>query len=346
LFLGLSGSALFILPIGILFAGISTYTFKSKSYSSLILMLSALMIPLLVGGVFIYQFGGLNNDSYWRMTSTMPFGEYVRITFSDRQIWLYVGLCAVISTTTHRKSLNFKAVKSFVLYQILLALVLLNPYLVNGLQMLVPPDGFWRLYFLFQYPTLMIILIGCVVKSIQSKLHFAAILPSLALLFSLYGGKNIFTLQDEWGYPKHFKSFGLPKLEHKETNSVLEAAKKCNSLVNGGIVLAPEKWEVAVHMLFPKVNTVSARHMHHNFLNTQYSILMPESVRNGATNFVSGIGGGNYDYFKIIITNSVSMVVVHIDALQQAKPLLLDWGYREASEVESYIVFCRETKNN
>ena len=111
-FLGLSGSALFILPIGILFAGISTYTFNTKSYSSFMLMLSAVVVPILVGGVFIYQFGGLHDDSYWRTTSTMPFGEYVRITFADRQIWLYVGLCAVISIRTQRKSLNFKAVKS------------------------------------------------------------------------------------------------------------------------------------------------------------------------------------------------------------------------------------------
>jgi hypothetical protein len=234
---------------------------------------------------------------------------------------------------------NSQAIRTFALYQVALGLILINPYIVNILQTVIPPDGFWRTYYLFQYPTLIILLSAFVFHAVAIKSIRLCLIPGVALLLSLYGAVSIFTLQKAWGYPKHFKDFTQPKLEERELESVQETARKCPAMSKGAIVLAPEMWEVTVQLLFPSVTTVAARHMRHNFLNTKIEdISVSESIRREAAESVSGTNKKSIDSFKSVLERRVDIVVVSKDADELLRPSL--FNYKRTSSDEAYSVYC------
>jgi hypothetical protein len=284
-FLGLTGSSLFILPVAITALILTELLFYHNIRPRhMSLLLGA--VPLIVGGIFIFKFGSLKDDSYWRGTEIMPFTDYVKLVFSGRSFFIYLALVPIL--LCKKLEINRAALIKFSMYQLILGVVLLNPLLLPLFHKLVPSDGFWRIYYLFQYPTIVAMLSMIAINYIKVNSYRKAFLSGAFLILLVVAGTSVLSLQNQWGYPHHFKEFFTEKLPEVELVSVKKASENCSLFKTSAVLLAPEQWEATAQMLAPSLMSVAARHMRHNFLNTDGSkISVPEKVRLNARNFGS-----------------------------------------------------------
>lgn len=336
-FLGLTGSALFILPIAIGTLILTELIFyKSVRPRFVSLLLGA--VPLVVGAVFIYKFGSLKDDSYWRGFAAMPFSDYVRLCLSGRGFFIYLALIPILLCKT--LEINRGALVKFSVYQLVLGVVLLNPLLHPVFLKLVPSDGFWRIYYLFQYPTIVAIIAMIAINLIKVRSYKKALISCVFLMLLIVAGGSVLSLQKQWGYPHHFKELLTEKLPEVELASVKEASKNCALFKGSAVLLAPEQWEVTAQMLEPSLMSVAARHMRHNFSNTDNSqISVPEVVRLRARNYASGLPDGSAEDFQFFINKGIGIVVVRSQVESSASSMLK--GYTKVLSDDSYVVFCR-----
>jgi hypothetical protein len=336
-FVGLTGSSLFILPLALgVLVFIELIFHKGVKLRPTSLFVSA--VPLFVGGVFIYKFGSLRDDSYWRGFEAMAFSDYVWLCLSGKALFMYLFLIPIFLC----KAIDIKKSRllRFSVYQLLLAAFLLNPLFYPLFFKLVPSDGFWRVYYLFQYPTVVAILVGTTLEYIKMGSYKKAFTLGAIYIALVIAGGSVISLQAQWGYPHHFKNFLAEKLSEAELVSVKQSAKKCARYEGFSVLLAPEQWEVTAQMLEPSLSSVAARHMQHNFSNTDASqITVPESVRIGARNFVSGLPGGSDKDFEFFIKKEISLIVLRPQIESSAIPMLGE--YRKVFSDDNYVVFCR-----
>jgi hypothetical protein len=336
LLMGLTGSALFILPIGI--AALIVVDGTTRGWARGHLWASALMgFPVLVGLVFVGKFGPLLDDSYWRAWQNMPFLEYARLTLSARSLALYLVLVALL-LLLRAPWLRLDALRRFALYQLLLACVLLNPILLPVFQRFVPPDGFWRIFYLFQYPTIAAVVGVWLFEALRQSDVRRAMVPAALVVAGILAGGSVLSLQTQWGYPQHLKGMLAPKLSGAEYRSVAAAALGCDRFRSPSVVLAPEQWEVTAQMLAPELQSVAARHMHHNFLNTPHEgLALGEGVRGRARDFVAAAGAGLEPDFRTVLGRGVDIVAMR-PAVAATTPLP---GFRQVHADNDYVVFCR-----
>ncbi|MGE7962607.1 hypothetical protein ACQKPC_09550 [Pseudomonas sp. NPDC089918] len=336
-FLGLTGSSLFILPLAIA-ALILTELIVRKGASPRFMSFLLAAVPVTVGGIFIYKFGGLKDDSYWRGFETMPFSDYIKLSLSSRSLFIYLALIPIL--LYKNLEINRAALIKFSVYQLVLGIVLLNPLLLPVFHKFVPSDGFWRIYYLFQYPTIVAMLGMIVINFIKIQSYNIALLPSLFLVLIIAAGSNIFSLQKQWGYPHHFKGLFEEKLPEIELMSVRKASENCRHFKESATLLAPEQWEVTAQMLEPSLRSVAARHMHHNFLNTNTAqIKVPEDVRLRARNFATGLQDGSAEDFRFLIAKGVDIIVIR-SQVENGASLMLN-NYKKVLTEGDYVVFCR-----
>ena len=336
--LGLTGSALFTLPIAAA-ALILAYMALRRTWRLGARPLALILIPVAVGGLFILKFGNLRDETFWHVWEKLPYRDYVALALSGREMLLYLLLFPLI---LFRRTIfaDHQALAAFALYQAILALIVLNPLLLPVFFKLVPSDGFWRTYYLFQYPTIVALVSVAFIELIQQRRQTYALLLGLALFLGISSGSSVFGLQNSWRYPAHFKPVFQEKLPESELHSVNEAKKACPGFRDFSIVLAPEPWEVTVQMIAPSLTSIAARNMHHNFLNTNNeTISEPELGRIRARDFVSGHVQGNIDDFRHYAALS-DIIAMRPMAVSAAAPYVV--GFKEVSSNKNYVVFCRE----
>lgn len=336
-FLGLTGSSLFILPVAIGTLVLAELIFY-KSVKPRFMSLFIGAVPLVIGVVFIYKFGSLKDDSYWRAFEVIAFSDYVRLCLSGKAFFIYLALIPILLYRT--PEINRSRLVKFSIYQLLLGVILLNPLLHPLFLKLVPSDGFWRIYYLFQYPTVVVILAAITLNFIKIGSYKKALIPGIFFILLVVAGGSVLSLQKQWGYPHHFKGLLTEKLPEVELNSVKQASKNCERFKESSVLLAPEQWEVTAQMLEPSLTSVAARHMQHNFSNTDTSsISVPEAVRVRARNFASGLPGGSPEDFQFFIKKGIGLVVVRSQVESSAISMLGD--YKKIFSDNNYVVFCR-----
>ncbi|KQP46173.1 hypothetical protein [Pseudorhodoferax sp. Leaf274] len=334
--MGLTGSALFILPIGM--AALIVVDGATRGWVRGHLWAAALMgLPVLVGLVFVGKFGPLLDDSYWRAWQNMPFLEYARLTLSARSLVLYLVLVALL-LWLRAPWLRVDALRRFALYQMVLACVLLNPVLLPVFQRFVPSDGFWRIFYLFQYPTIAAVIGVWLFEALRQSDVRRSMVPATLVAAGILAGGSVLSLQTQWGYPRHLKGMLAPKLSDAEYRSAAAAVLGCDRFRTPSVVLAPEPWEVTAQMLAPSLQSVAARHMRHNFSNTpQEGLALGEAERGRARDFVSAAGAGFEPDFRTVLGLGVDIVVMR-PAVAATTPLP---GFRQVHADNDYVVFCR-----
>lgn len=335
--MGLTSSALFILPVAIGALVVADWMTRGLGRHNL-WALGLMLLPLLVGAAFVGKFGALRDDSYWRAWQSMPFSQYATLTLSSRSLALYLVLVGLL-LWGRRPWLRNETLRRFAMYQVVLFCVLLNPLLLPVFQRFVPSDGFWRIFYLFQYPTVAAIVGVVFFESLRHRDFKHALVPGALIVSGIVAGSSVFSLQAQWGYPVHFKGIFDPKLPEAEYRSIIESAKACERFSGFSIVLAPEQWEVTSQMLAPSLQSVAGRHMRHNFLNTGLDKLkLGESSRSKARDFVSASGSGSDQDFRAVMAKGVDIVAMRPD-VAVAVPMP---GYRRVYADNHYVVFCRD----
>lgn len=337
---GLTGSALFILPLGLGCAYLTSALFLRRDMPFIAAGVIA-AIPLAVGAAFLFRFGNTPDTSYWQNIANHGFAEYVQLVLSPRNVLLY----AAAGVTAAGWSLLRKQGSSFVIrflsYQLLVAATVLNPLLLPVFFSLVPADGFWRAFYLFQYPAAYILFSGAVILALSRRQVWCAVLLAAAYIGFLASGKPLWQLQGEWNYPYTFMAPGTLKLDPAETRSIAASAEPCR-LEEGGIILAPERWEVAAQMKYPRLTSVAARHMAHNFNNVAPAaeLKLPEAERVAAAALVSGYPA-SIASLAPVVTLGVDVVVIAESAPPEIGALLVEDGFQSVSGSEGYTVYCK-----
>jgi len=343
--IGLTGSAFFILPIGLGSAWLTSLLFfrgKMPWFTGAVIV----ALPVVIGAVFLIRFGATHDISYWDHAGSLGPVEYVTITHSYRNLVLMalVALIAILAGRITGKQSPF--LMAFLAFQGFLILVLFTPFPRSVFFHFVPPDGFWRAHYLIQYPVLYTVLCGWLVMSISQKKVWISAGLGAGYLGFLLSGQSVLQLQSQWGYQQHFQTPGTFKVDPAARKSITAAAPACAPLRHGGILLAPEVWEVTAQLMYPETRSVGARHMQHNFNNWNGSRtpVLTREERNAAVSFVSNLTEDQNPIMKPIELG-VTVVVSARPEDPVFERTLNAHGFELATASETYRVYCRSSQS-
>ncbi len=113
---------------------------------------------------------GVRSNCLFRLREAVSFGQ---------SFFIYLALIPILLYRT--PEINRSRLVKFSIYQLLLGVILLNPLLHPLFLKLVPSDGFWRIYYLFQYPTVVVILAAITLNFIKIGSYKKALIPGIFL---------------------------------------------------------------------------------------------------------------------------------------------------------------------
>jgi hypothetical protein len=330
---GLTGSSLFILPAGLacgLIAQIAASRLITPSNWKMELW-KALRVcaigayPVVIGGVAILRFGALESDAYWRTSEAFDWKSYLGIVFSFRH-WIIIA-CFLFCAWIGSLGAYFEQVRiSLSYYIIALGLLVINPLLLPFAWKFVPPDGYWRTFYLLQYPLTVAMIFSTAFNLFrerllaQKRLQWRGImmLAMLIIIAVLHfrPTHSIYSLQQSWNYERSMQCPWETKLQLKPRNSIVQLNKTVPHVISQArVFLAPEEWEVAAQQLYPSLQALCARHMEHVFAQSPDAHrILSLTHRRGAQRCVTTAftTADDWRYFHEALTHPIDLLVVNV----------------------------------